>query len=133
MEGNTGTDRLVKRIEISTCILLVITTGAAWVLFDASAASGVFLGGVIVILSFHVLKWQLRKAFMTPGRIPQKGRVFVSYYLRFLATLLSVFLVIHFGWADPVAFVVGLSVVVLSVLVVGGFEFTAMFTKRGDG
>lgn len=133
MEGNAGTDRLVKRIEISTCILLVITTGGAWALFDTSAALGVFLGGVIVILSFQVLKWQLRRAFMTPGRIPQKGRVFLSYYLRFLATLLSVFLVIHFGWADPVAFVVGLSVVVLSVLVVGGFEFTAMLMKKGDG
>lgn len=133
MEGNTGTDRLVKRIEISTCILWVIATGAAWVLFDASAALGVFFGGLIVILSFQVLKWQLRRAFMTPGRIPQKGRVFLSYYLRFLATLLSVFLVIHFGWADPIAFVVGLSVVVLSILVVGGFEFTALLMKKGDG
>ncbi|NTU48377.1 MAG: ATP synthase subunit I [Syntrophobacteraceae bacterium] len=133
MEGNTGTDRLVKRIEISTCILLGVTTGAAGLLFDASAAVGVFLGGMIVALSFQVLKWQLLRAFLTPGRLPQKGRVFLSYYLRFLATLLSVFLVIHFGWADPVAFVVGLSVVVLSILVVGGFEFTAMLTKKGDG
>lgn len=133
MDGNAGTDRLVKRIEISTCILSVVTAGGAWVLFDASAALGVFLGGLIVILSFQVLKWQLRRAFMTPGRVPRKGRVLLSCYLRFLATLLSVFLVIHFGWADPVAFLVGLSVVVLSILVVGGFEFTALLMKKGDG
>lgn len=132
MDGNAGTDRLVKRIEISTCILSVVTAGGAWVLFDASAALGVFLGGLIVILSFQVLKWQLRKAFQAAGRIPQKGRLFLSYYLRFLTTLILVFLCIYFGWANPIAFLVGLSSVAFGITVVGGFEFAVMLTKKGE-
>lgn len=132
MEENPATEKILKRIELTTCILLGLTTAGAWAFHSAKVALGVFAGGLIVTLSFQVLKWQLRKAFRTPDRIPKKGRLFLSYYLRFLSTLVLVFLVIHFGWADPIAFVVGLSVVVLSIVLVGGFEFSVMLTKEGD-
>ena len=78
----------------------------AWVLVSAEAALGVLLGAAIVSVSFRVLKWQLNKAFRTPGKLPQKGPVFASYYLRYLATLFLVFVGIYYGWADPIAFLV---------------------------
>jgi len=76
-----------------------------------------------------VLKWQLRRAFQRPGRLPTKAGLFVSYYVRFLATLFVIFLVIYYGWATPVPFLVGLSVMVLSIVLVGGIEFVLM---KGD-
>jgi len=125
-------ERLVRRIERTGVILLAAASLGAWVLYDARMALGVFLGGVIVILSFQVLKWQLRRAFLVPGRIPGKAGLFASYYLRFLATLFLVFVVMYYGWANPIAFVVGLSVVVLSIFLVGGLELLVLLAKKGE-
>lgn len=94
-------------------------------------AFGVFLGGVIATLSFQALKWQLKRAFQHPDRVPHKGGLFISYYLRFLATLFVVFTVIYYGWVNPIAFVVGLSLVILSISMVGVREFLLMLMTKG--
>ena len=124
--------RLLKRVERTSAVLLILMPLGAWGLLSAQIAFGVLLGGGIVVISFQVLKWQLRKALLAPGRIPTKGGLFASYYLRFLGTLFVVFTVIHFGWADPIALVVGLSVMVLSIMLVGGMEFLMMSRKKGE-
>ncbi|HQN19148.1 MAG TPA: ATP synthase subunit I [Syntrophobacteraceae bacterium] len=132
MEIILAEEKLVRRIEIVNVVLLVVLPLGAWLLLSPEIALGVFLGAGIVTLSFRVLKWQLDKAFRTPGRLPQKGRVFVAYYLRYVATLFLVFVVIYYGWADPIAFLVGLSVVVMSILVGGGLEVFVSHGKKGD-
>ena len=119
-------ERLLQRIELASAILLLVFTAVALVFFSLRCASGVFLGGGIVIISFQVLKWQLRRALMRPGKLPSKAALFVSYYLRFLATLFVIFLVLYFGLATPFPFLVGLSVMVLSIVLVGAFEFIMM-------
>jgi hypothetical protein len=125
-------EKLLRRIELVNVILMGLLPLGGWALVSADAALGVFLGAAIVTASFRVLKWQLNKAFRTPGKLPQKGRVFASYYLRYVATLLLVFVVMYCGWADPIAFLVGLSVVVLSIFVGGGLEILISLGKRGE-
>ena len=124
-------DRFVRRIHwvcgaILTAAVLVALTGVS-----AHAALGVFLGGAIAILSFHALEWQLRRAFLRPGRIPRQAGLFASYYVRYLASLFLVFVVIYYGWADPVPLLVGLSVVVAGIVVAGGWEAVATL-KKGE-
>jgi hypothetical protein len=121
---------LLRRIELASAILLLVFTSAALVWFSRQAASGVFLGGSIVIVSFQVLKWQLRRALQKPGKLPSKVGLFVSYYLRFLATLVLVFFALYLGLATPLPFLVGLSIMVLSMVLVGTFEFIMM--KKGE-
>jgi len=123
-------EKLLWRIEVASAVLLLIFTAASLIWFSWKCASGVLLGGSIVILSFQVLKWQLRRALQRPGKLPTKGALFVSYYLRFLATLFLVFLVLYLGLATPFPFLVGLSVMVLSMVLVGAFEFIMM--KKGE-
>jgi hypothetical protein len=125
-------EKLLRRIEVVNVILMGLLPAGAWVLVSAKTALGVFLGAAIVTLSFRVLKWQLNKAFKTPGKLPQKGRVLASYYLRYVATLFLVFVVMYYGWADPIAFLVGLSVVVLSILVGGGLEVLVSLARKGE-
>jgi hypothetical protein len=125
-------EKLLRRIELVNGILMGLLPLGAWVFVSEKAALGVFLGAAIVTVSFRVLKWQLNKAFMTPGKLPQKGRVFASYYLRYVVTLLLVFVVMCFGWADPIAFLVGLSVVVLSIFVGGGLEILVSLGRKGE-
>jgi hypothetical protein len=123
-------EELLRRIELASAILLLVFTSAALVWFSWKAVSGVFLGGIIVIASFQVLKWQLRRALQKPGKLPSKAGLFVSYYLRFLATLVLVFFALYLGLATPIPFLVGLSIMVLSIVVVGVFEFFMM--KKGE-
>ena len=123
-------EELLRRIELASAILLLVFTSAALVWFSWKAVSGVFLGGIIVIASFQVLKWQLRRALQKPGKLPSKAGLFVSYYLRFLATLVLVFFALYLRLATPVPFLVGLSIMVLSIVVVGVFEFFMM--KKGE-
>jgi hypothetical protein len=130
LHSTPSNEKLLRRIEwINGGLVLGLTLGAG-VIFSGRIAWGVLLGGVVATLSFQVLKWQLKRAFKNPARIPSKGGLFLSYYLRFLATVFVIFLVIYYGWANPVAFVVGLSVVMLSILMVGGQEFLLMFAEN---
>ncbi|MGV8074277.1 MAG: ATP synthase subunit I [Syntrophobacteraceae bacterium] len=125
-------ESLVKRIELLNAVLLAVLVVGAWVFFAWEMASGVLLGGVVSILSFRILKWQLNKAFLDPKRPPGKGRLYASYYLRYLGVLFLVFVVIYYKWANPIAFLVGLSVVALSILVVGGQQYWVMLQRKGE-
>ena len=119
-------ERLLQRIELASAILLISLTLGAGFLFSWNAAWGVLLGGGIVVVSFQVLKWQLRRSLQRPGRLPTRAAVFLSYYVRFLATLFVIFLVLYLGLAKPFPILIGLSVMVLSIVLVGAFEFIMM-------
>ena len=131
MRNVLANEKLLRRIEYANGALLVAASLGAWGLFSAKIALGVFLGGVIASLSFQGLKWQLKRAFQTPGKVPVKGGLFISYYLRFLVTLFVVFTVIYYDWVNPIALVVGLSLVVLSIAMVGAGEFIKMLVTKG--
>lgn len=124
-------ERLLRRIEWTNIGLLVAATLGAWLFFSYTIAFGVILGGAIATASFQILKWQLKRAFQSAGNVPRKGGLFVSYYLRFLITLFIVFAVIYYGWANPIALLAGLSLVVLSIAAVGAHEFLLMQVRKG--
>ncbi len=124
------TEALLRRIELTSAILLLVMTAVSLVWFSWKTVLGVLLGGGIVIISFQVLKWQLRRALQRPGRLPSRASLFISYYIRFLATLVLVFFVFYMGLTTPVPFLVGLSIMVLSIVLVGAFEFIMM--KKGE-
>ncbi len=132
MRDYLTSDELLRRVELYNLIFMVFFPLTAWVLVSGAFGFGVLLGAIISTLSFQILKWQLRRAFETPGRMPQKGGVFFGYYARFLGTLFLVFVAVYYRWAEPIPFLVGLSVVVLSILVVGGQEFYVMLRKKGE-
>ncbi len=132
MSGISESEQLLRRIEILSALILSVVTLAAGIKFSLHAAVGVLLGGAIAILSFQILKWQLRRAFEKPGKLPRKAGLFAAYYVRYLAALFVIFVVLYYGWADPIPFLIGLSVMVLSIALVGGFEFISMVARKGD-
>jgi hypothetical protein len=124
-------EKLLQRIEWTNWILVVVTTLSAGLFFSWRIAGGVLLGAGLMTISFQVLKWQLRKAFKQPGTVPGKGALFAKYYVRFLATVFLVFTVIYYDWVNPIAFLVGLSLVMVSIVYVGMEQFVIMLLK-GD-
>lgn len=124
-------ESLLRRIERINVVSLVFATLGAWAGFSYRIAFGVFLGGIIATASFQILKWQLRRAFQSRGKIPHKGGFFVSYYLRFLAIVFVIYTVIYYQWANPIALLVGLSLVVLSITLAGVHEILLMQVRKG--
>lgn len=124
-------EKLVRDIEWANGLLLVAAILGAWIFFSGKAALGVLFGSAIATSSFQILKWQLRRAFRTPGITPRAGGLFASYYLRFLAVVFVIFSVIYYGWANPIALLVGLSTIPLSMVVVGVKEFLVMVVNKG--
>lgn len=123
--------KLVRRIElVNVSVLFCAVLGAA-VFFSMGKAFGVLVGGGTVTASFQVMKWQLGRAFRHPQQPPSKGVLFVKYYLRFLGTLFLVFTVLYYGWVDPPAFLAGLSVVMVSIVLVAIVE-AAKMVMRGE-
>jgi hypothetical protein len=123
---------LLRRIEWTNGALLVLAILGAWAFYSAKMAFDVLLGGAIVTASFQTLKWQLNKAFRDPGKIPSKGKIYLGYYLRFAIVLFLIFVVMHYGWKNPIAFVVGLSVIAISILLIGGLEFLVLVATKGE-
>ncbi len=124
-------ETLLLRIEVVSAILLFVFTFAALVWFSGKIALDILLGGGIVIISFQVLKRQLRRFLQnTADKLPRRVGKFTGYYVRYVATLLSIFLVLYLRLATPIPFLVGLSIMVLSIVMVGVFEFIVM--KKGE-
>lgn len=122
-------EKLVRRIEVVNVIFLLITLLGALLWFSKKHVWGVVLGGATVTASFRIMRWQLHRAFRNPRQVPSKGVLFVKYYLRFLGTLFVVFSIIYYGWVDSVAFLVGLSSVMVSIVVVGLHQALNMMLK----
>jgi len=113
-------------LDIQKRILHFITY-ANWVLFAAALiigvvafrldfALGVFAGGLIVTINFHLLARTLKKS-LTPPHIVSHNVIIAKYYVRFIASGIIIFFLISGHYVDPLGLFVGLSVVVASIVV----------------
>jgi hypothetical protein len=95
---------------------------------------GVFLGGLIVTINFHVLKNTVTKNF-NQKRVLEKGKsligaLLVKYYLRFALTAVIIFLLIANRSVHPVGLLAGLSVVVASTFIAAAIELTKIIFRE---
>lgn len=88
---------------------------ASAILFPARFTAGVALGGALSIAGFFSLQGVVRRLLMMPAYKARLG--IVAYHYIRLGLLFGVLaLIIARGIVDPLALVLGLSVVVLSLL-----------------
>ena len=110
----------VKRIERVALSLVGLATLASLVFWDGRIVLGVGLGGMLAALNFHVLRRIMAAIFQAEGSSTQK-QAFTGVLLTFKFGALAavVFLVVNYAPVEPVAFMVGISVVVLSIFIEG--------------
>ena len=121
--------RLLRFVTRTNWILFALATAGAGVFLPREYALGVFLGGVLVTVNFHLLARTLRKA-LTPPQLSSPTRVLIKYYLRFLASGVILFILIRGEWVHPVGLVIGLSVVVGSILLATACEIKHLLFKE---
>ena len=120
--------------------ILYFITRANWVLFLGASivglltaapdfARGIFLGGLLVTVNFHLLYRTLKKA-LTPPHLASHHVILVKYYIRFIASGLIIFVLIAGHFVHPLGLVIGLSVVVTSIILSALRELKKLIFKE---
>ena len=107
--------RILFFVTRSNWILFVAASLAGLILAPPAFARGIFFGGLLVTLNFHLLAKTLRKA-LTPPQLASPNAVLAKYYIRFIASGFIIFILIAGRLVNPVGLVLGLSVVVASII-----------------
>jgi hypothetical protein len=107
--------RIVTFVSRANWVLLAGATAAGAMLAPLDFALGIFCGGVIVTVNFHLLARTLQRA-LTPPHLASHNAVLAKYYLRFIVSGFVIFLLIAGGVVNPLGLVIGLSIVVMSII-----------------
>ncbi len=106
--------RILEFVRRANWVLLAAATAAGATFASREVALGIFCGGLIVTVNFHLLARTLRGA-LTPPHLASLSSVIAKYYLRFLASAAVLFLLILSGQVHPLGLVLGVSTVVASI------------------
>jgi hypothetical protein len=122
-------EALIKKIELFNWVLLALLTSSSFVFFSREFGFGVLVGGILAIANFYLMKRSLFRA-LDPQRTG-KTRFFylLKYYLRFAALGLIIALLLIKGWVSPFGMLLGLSIIVLGIALVGIDEARKFFFK----
>lgn len=126
-------------MDIQKRILLFITR-ANWIFFAVAIligllafhfefTLGIFAGGLIVTVNFHLLARTLKKS-LTPPHLVSHNVIIAKYYVRFIASGVIIFFLISGHYVDPRGLFVGLSVVVASIIVATVRELKKLIFKE---
>ena len=121
--------RILIFVKRANWILLAAESIMGLILLPANYARGVFFGGLLVTINFHLLARTLKKA-LTPPHLSSHNVVIAKYYLRFIGSGFIIFVLIAGHFVHPVGLVIGLSVVVFSIILATLREFTKLIFKE---
>jgi hypothetical protein len=121
--------RIIKFVTRSNWILFGVTSALGFALLSSQVALGIFSGGLLVTINFHLLAKTLKKA-LTPPHLASHNLVLAKYYLRFLISGFIIFLLIAGHIVHPIGLVVGLSIVVFSIILATVYEVKKLIFKE---
>jgi hypothetical protein len=130
MESQGGNkDPFLTRIRLMNGAVFALLLLASLMWMSPLFSFGVSMGGLIVLINFHLLYRILKKAFI-PDRLASPKSVIIKYYLRLLGTGIILYFLIAKRLVDPLGLVVGLSVVVINLTLVGCNEMRKILFKE---
>lgn len=107
-------ERLVTGITWGNWVVLVVFSLAALYWGDLLFVRGVFLGGLLVTVNFHLMGRTIKKA-LQPSRKVSVSTILLKYYLRFIVSGILIFLLLLGKLVSPLGLILGLSVVVTTL------------------
>ncbi len=121
--------RLIKFITLTNWILFFIASILGFVISPPVFAKGIFFGGLIVTINFHMLSRTLKNA-LTPPHISSCNVILAKYYVRFVVSGIIIFILIAKGYVNPIGLIIGLSIVVASIILATIFELKRLIFKE---
>ncbi len=107
--------RILSFVTRTNWILFALASLAGLLFAPPAFARGIFCGGLLVTLNFHLLAKTLKKA-LAPDHLSSPNAILAKYYIRFIASGFIIFVLIAGHFVNPVGLVLGLSVVVASII-----------------
>jgi hypothetical protein len=130
IKGNDP-DSLLQKIRLMNAAVWVFMVGASLLLWPWPFTAGVLAGGLVILTNFHLLS-RVLKAGLTPGQLTTPMAVIAKYYLRLLGTALVLYLLVAYRLVDPFGLMLGLSVVVINLTLVGCNEMRKILFKEAN-
>jgi dipeptide/tripeptide permease len=126
-----------RRLKIANWVVLAVLVVTGYLASGREFALGVLVGGLLVVVNFHLLhrflKGTLEKAQTDPET---KGRTQAFFaakqILRLTGLVVAVFLLVRHGWVNVIGLVVGLSTVALTLTLLGLNEAMKIKNKEAN-
>ena len=121
--------RIFRFVTRFNWVLFVLITILGMIAFPADFARGIFCGGLLVTVNFHLLARTLKKA-LTPPHIASHNVILMKYYIRFAVSAVIIFFLIKTHFVHPIGLIIGLSVVVASIMAATACEIKNLIFKE---
>ena len=121
--------RILKFVTRTNWILFLAASFLGFVLLPPAFGRGIFFGGLLVTVNFHLLAGTLRKA-LTPPHLSSHNVVIAKYYLRFIGSGFVIFVLIAGNYVNPLGLIIGLSIVVCSIMLATICEIAKLIFKE---
>jgi hypothetical protein len=115
-------EALLKRIERFNWVLLLLLTSGGFAFFPRKFGLGVAVGGMLAIANFFLMKRNLGRALDTRRGGRSRLLYLLKYCLRFVALGVIIALLLIKGWVSPLGMLLGLSIIVIGIVLVGLVE-----------
>lgn len=122
-------EALLKRLEQFNWVLLALLASGSFVFFSRKFALGVLAGGILAVANYYLVKRSLRRALDPERQGKTRLLYLLKYGLRFAALGLIIALLLIKGWVSPLGMLLGLSIIVLGIALVGVVEARKLFFK----
>lgn len=128
-----------KTMKRTSWIMMAVLVAAGWLWQGLDFAAGILVGGLVVIANFywmaHILDLTINRQWSSPEEVHTAGKraaaiMVLKYIFRFTALAVIIFVLVKTGWVNIFGFLVGLSTVVLTLLVLGILESRKIFFCR---
>lgn len=116
-ETNEASDRPVSTLERNNLILVLVGTLASVYFQDRALTLSFFAGGFITIVNLRLLK--LIVTNLTSGKKISQGKLLVQVIVKFFGSLGLLAVIMLVFEPNAIAFLLGLSTIVLAVILEG--------------
>ena len=124
-------DPLIRKIRLMNGAVWTALIGAGLAFMPWRFTLGIATGGMVILTNFHLLARAL-KSGLTPGQLTTPMAVIVKYYLRLLGTAVVLYLLIAYRLVNPFGLILGLSVVVINLTLMGCNEMRKILFKEAN-
>jgi hypothetical protein len=127
-----------RHLKIANWSVLAALVLAGYLWLGGEFALGVLVGGLVVVINFHLLHQALRGTLEQLAKAPQEGASQAKAWfaarqlLRFFVLLAIIFLLVRHGWVNIFGLLVGLSTVVLTLMLAALHETIKLKNKEAN-
>jgi hypothetical protein len=127
-----------RHLKIANWAVLTVLVLAGYFWRGREFALGVLVGGLVVVVNFHLLHHALKGTLEPLARNPQAGASRAKAFfaarqlLRFFALLAIILLLVSHGWVNIFGLLVGLSTVVLTLMLAALHELIKLRKKEAN-